>query len=148
MDIMNKSELSGRDFERILKKSGFTRPDYIKFLADKHKIERTLSWAHWLVIHHRDDKKVPLQWVVLLKDLVGEKDFEKWAKGGKESATVSLSDTSKMIFRAYSIEEYAQLRKEGRLPKTNLDAALKKIRTKWTIKMTDEEFLTLVENGS
>jgi hypothetical protein len=80
---MNKSELSGREFERILEKSGFTRPDYIKFLAEKHKIERTLSWAHWLIIHHQGDKKVPLKWVVLLKELVGEKDFEKWAKSGK-----------------------------------------------------------------
>ena len=79
---MNKSELSGREFEQILEKSGFTRSDFIKFLSSEHKIERTLSWAHWLISQHPDDKKVPIKWVLMLKEMVGEKNFEKWAKGG------------------------------------------------------------------
>lgn len=116
---MNKSELSGREFERILEKSGFTRPDYIKFLAEKHKIKRTLSWSHWLITHHRNDKKVPLKWVVLLKEMVreqaikmfGEKEFESWWTGKKQGLNDSAVDPVK-AFRDAHYEEWQKLPKK------------------------------------
>jgi hypothetical protein len=92
---MEKTVITGRIFERILEKSGYTKSGYARFLSTELKTKRTRQWVSKLILSNPHDE-IPARWVNALKEMVGEEAFEKW-KGGQSQglndrpATVQLT---------------------------------------------------------
>lgn len=91
---MEKTVITGRIFERILEKSGFTKSGYARFLSTELKTKRTRQWVSKLILSNPHDE-IPARWVNALKEMVGEEAFEKWAQSGK-GLNDTLVDTPKL----------------------------------------------------
>jgi hypothetical protein len=76
---MEKIVITGRIFEKILSKSGFTKADYARHVSKNDKKGKTRQWASGIILKN-STVEVPDRWVQELKELVGEESFTKWAK--------------------------------------------------------------------
>jgi hypothetical protein len=140
---MEKIVITGRIFEKILSKSGFTKADYARHVSKNDKKGRTRQWASDIILRY-STVEVPDRWVQELKELVGEEAFKRWAQGNKQ-----LSDTAPAKqngIKSYSVEEFAEMKKAGRLPQLNRKKAMQQIRSQVKPpKVDDDEFFRQLE---
>lgn len=75
---MEKVLITGRIFERILEKSGYTKAAFAHYLSKELSVQRTRAWVSQLIIKNSQEE-IPGRWVKALKSMVGEEEFERWA---------------------------------------------------------------------
>ena len=89
---MEKIVITGRIFERILSKSGFSKADFARHVSKNDKKQRTRQWASHLILQY-STVEMPERWVSELKELVGEEAFAKWVK----KLSVTLEDRAEEV---------------------------------------------------
>ena len=75
---MEDVRVTGRIFERIIEKSGYTKAGFAQFLSSELSIRRSRQWVSQLIITN-SQKEIPGRWVKALKKMVGEEDFARWS---------------------------------------------------------------------
>lgn len=91
---MEKIVITGRKFEQILEKSGFTKADFAQYLSKELSIKRTRQWVSQLILRN-PHTEIPARWVNALKEMVGKEEFERWAKSVK-GLNDTLADSPKL----------------------------------------------------
>lgn len=140
---MSKFVITGRVFEKILTKCGFSRAAFARFVSKNDKKQRTRQWASALILKYSSEE-MPERWVNELRELIGKEEFEKQLAIMKQHSN-QLGDNSRKK-NTYSVKEFAVMVKAGTLPPLNRSLAQQNIRSVFNNKMmSDEEFIQKVK---